>query len=493
MVQVTRPIAIPRKRKYQPTEFVGRQDELRAVDQRVAQGKKGESIDYPVLNYWGIEGSGKSWLMRHLADRYRGPGQVGPGECKYTFTALLDLGSVDPFEWTPANVASILKPAARDILAQVKGRVSDQTLARGEAFLTQVDTAIAEQEDAVSLVRSFAAWVISLTDKFVPLILLDTIEKATPEALSKIELHLLEPLASTDHVILVTAGRREVARWRRFAVRRRQDDPIELPSFTEQDTIQQLDKQGFSWPGDLIYPYSFGLPYASQTLAVAVSELSNGHRVDKEFLEKNRRYVGKWLGALADHLLEAVPTELESPLRDLSVLRIIFRGALPYLLPDELSGDMTYRSLLGDLESTRMVWWAPDRGVYLMDPSLRRILNLNLRFEHYDTFKQRHQEAFNYYRQAILTNPYDCGVLLIEALYHASYGYPDQAREKTDELFKQTLKPDNFTVSGAEFLLTRLEEDEELREALSDDLVDQVVKSVRALHHNVREMRLSAN
>ena len=220
-VQATSSIYIPQKEGYRREGFVGRQDELNAVDQRVKQGKKGEDIDYPVLNYWGIEGSGKSWLMHHLADRYRGPGHLDPEECKHTFTALLDLGSIDPFKWTTSNLVSILKPAVKDILDQVKGQVEDEERATGEALLAQINAATEDQAKPDSLVRSFVTWIISMTDQFVSVILLDTIEQATPEALSKIELHLLEPLASTNKAVLVTAGRREVARWRRFAVRRR--------------------------------------------------------------------------------------------------------------------------------------------------------------------------------------------------------------------------------------------------------------------------------
>ena len=66
-------IAIPSKRAYRRDEFVGRRKELAEITRRVAQGKRGEgSMDLPVLNFWGIEGCGKSWLMRHLARRYRG-------------------------------------------------------------------------------------------------------------------------------------------------------------------------------------------------------------------------------------------------------------------------------------------------------------------------------------------------------------------------------------------------------------------------------------
>jgi hypothetical protein len=83
--------------------------------------------------------------------------------------------------------------------------------------------------------------------------------------------------------------------------------------------------------------------------------------------------------------------------------------------------------------------------------------------------------------------------LLVEALYHAPYDYPYRVSEKIEELFNQALKPDHFTVGGAKFLLTRLEEDDECQESLSEELFIKVKESVRVLVRDVRALRLSAN
>jgi hypothetical protein len=430
--------------------------------------------------------------MRHLAQLYRGPGRLRDGERKRTCTALLDLADFDSFEWTAPNLAALLKLAIEDILKQVGGMAQEAAT----DILTRAEAATADQETAEDLIRAFVDWIIGLDEQFVPLILLDTIERATTEALSQIELHLLEPLASTDRVILITAGRREVARWRRFAVRRRQAKPIELTAFTPRETARQVKKQGFELPGELVYSYSFGLAYASQVVASAISELSNGNRVDEHFLRENEPRLGQWLAALDAQLLQTIPTDpadLQQALRVLSVLRTIRGGALHYLLP--VMKEEEHRPLLDSLETTRLVWWDSDQGTYLMAPSLRRLLNLRLRLQEPDTFAQRHGQAADYYRQAIIAHPYDCGSLLIEALYHTAYeycGYADQLPDKVNELLAEALEPDKFTVGGADFLLDRLRKDNELREALSDPVTGQVVQSVQELRRNVRRMRLSA-
>jgi hypothetical protein len=480
-------IVIPPRRVYTKSEFVGRREELDAVKRRASQGKKGEDIDQGILNFWGIEGTGKTWLMRHLAQRYRGPGRLNKGESKRTFVAFLDFVNFDLFEWTAPNLAALLKPAVEDVLEQTGDVAPEATMNLQDSL----EAAMADQETTEGLGQSFVDWIQDLTGQFVPLVLLDAIERATAETLSKIEVQLLEPLASTDRVILVTAGRREVARWRRFAVRRRQAKPIELQAFTVKETARQIEKQGFELPGELIYAYSFGLAYASQVMASAIREISNSREADEQSLRENESCLGLWLAALEDHLLEHVPPATKEALHKLCVLRTIRQGVVTWLLA--LKNEDEFRHLLNDLENTRLVWWQPKRGTYLMAPPLRRLLNLRLRLQEPDTFTQRHRRAADFYSDATTKRPYDCGPLFVEALYNTTYGYPNQLPKKLDELLAQTLEPDNFTIGGVEFLLDQLRQDDELRDALSVPLTERVVQSVQDLYHNVKRVRLSAS
>ncbi|GAB4535005.1 MAG: hypothetical protein Kow0063_18760 [Anaerolineae bacterium] len=480
-------VVIPEKRGYVREEFVGRRRELEEVAQRVSQGKKGDKIDLPVLNIWGIEGCGKSWLVRDIARRYRGPGRLRKGEQKRTFTAILDFVSFDPFEWTTPCLAALLRPAVDDIAEQV-GEVEQETYAN---LLAQIEAAEAGKEiDPKDLAHAFVIWIVGLTGRFVPIILLDTTEQVTAHAFGELELHLIEPLARTDTVILITAGRYEVARWRRFAVRNRQSKPIKLGAFSPPVTDKQIRKQGFDLPGELVYGYSFGLAYASQVMATAIRELSDGHPLDAQFLRENEHRLEPWLIALDRHLLRSVSSELADMLRALCVLRAIREEALPYLLADKKNGER-YRDLLDELEATPLVWWDSDQGTYLMPDSLRRLLSLRLRLQEPELFSKRHRQAAEYYFHVIEKNPYDCASYLIEALYHMAYGYAGQLPEMLEKLLNQVLTTDNFTVGGAEFLLEKLRKDDELRAAFPDSLLDQVIQSVETLRRDVRRMRLS--
>ena len=463
------PVAIPEKRSYTNKEFVSRKRELAEIAQRVKQGKSGANIDLPVLNFWGIEGSGKSWLLHHIAQSYQGPGRLRQGECKRTFTILLDLDGFEKFEWTPENLAKLLRPVAENIPAQLSDAI--QGFSALSAGIKDV-AAVAKTPDDLS--RIFVDWLISLTEQYVPLVLFDTIEHATSEALAQIELNLIEPLASTDKIIVVTAGRREVANWHRFAIRRRQGESLELGPLTSKDTINQVQKQGFGSTSKTVYEYSFGLAYASQIMATA--------------LQSHHYPPAVWLGVLVEHFLSDIAPELRNILRTLCVMRVIREGILPVLL----SGieEEEYRLLFDKLESTRLLWWNPQQGAYVIASPLRRMLSLELKIAKPRTFAQRHRKVADYYYKQISDKPYDCGLLLIEALYHTAYGYTAPSSQITN-LLKQALRADNFTVGGVEFLIRQIENDEEFCEALKANDLNHVLKSVQTLRRDVRRKRLS--
>ena len=482
-------VIIPDKRGYVENEFVGRDREKEVVAERVSQAKRGNRTGPPVLNFWGIEGSGKSWLLRHLAGCYRGPGELEEGEHKRTFTAMLDFKDFGRFEWTSRDVATLLKPAIEDIRRQLPESKAE-TFAE---LLVDVEAAEGGAMKADALAQAFANRIVGLVEEFVPIILLDTVERVKPHELAQLELHLIEPLVRTDSVILITAGRHELARWRRFAVRSRQSEPMPLKSLSPEDTANQVDRQGFGLPGALVYYYSFGLAYASQVMAAAIREVSNGHTVDEDFLSENAHRLEPWLAALEKHLLQdasEVAPALADDLRALCVLRAIHEGALPFLLP-EMKGDEAYRTLLDELEATPLLWWDSRQGTYQMPDSLRRLLCLRMWLQEPELFSRRHRQAVEYYLQTVKNNPYDSGLYVLEALYHMAYGYGDQVADKAQLFLAEVLKPDNFTVGGVELLLEQLQRDDELRSALPGPVLDQVTETVQALRNEVRRMRLS--
>jgi len=50
---------------YDPDKFItrARQPELERISHSVKQSLRGERIEWPVVNFWGVTGIGKSWLL----------------------------------------------------------------------------------------------------------------------------------------------------------------------------------------------------------------------------------------------------------------------------------------------------------------------------------------------------------------------------------------------------------------------------------------------
>jgi len=64
-------------RNYQPELFINRTREADAIRKNVEQAQAGQRVANPIVNFWGVRGTGKTWLLRHLQEYYRYPWDVG--------------------------------------------------------------------------------------------------------------------------------------------------------------------------------------------------------------------------------------------------------------------------------------------------------------------------------------------------------------------------------------------------------------------------------
>ena len=118
------------------------------------------------------------------------------------------------------------------------------------------------EDYAVHFVEQVTAWLAQAT----PVILLDTMDSVVQDdetAFFWLEEHLIEPLALTDRVLFVIAGRGELRRWRRFQVRRRVD-VFPLPPFDVETAGMEIRAD----PGAsrALYHHAFGHPLATEYL-----------------------------------------------------------------------------------------------------------------------------------------------------------------------------------------------------------------------------------
>mgnify|MGYP007059556968 CR=1 FL=1 len=76
--------------QYDPELFVRRESELNLIEAKVEQGRLNTAIDEPLVNFFGVGGNGKTWLMRRIQEKYRFSSDGTPVGDKPTVTIYFD-------------------------------------------------------------------------------------------------------------------------------------------------------------------------------------------------------------------------------------------------------------------------------------------------------------------------------------------------------------------------------------------------------------------
>jgi hypothetical protein len=496
--------APPEPEPYDRLYFADRQRELRLIGRKVAEGLSGYSITQPLIHIWGIRGIGKSWLLRHLRSQYGwAPGKGGRKEG--TLSTLVDFSRLRFSLRDSLTVADLLDGLVQEVEGQLGGRI-EAAAGELEAFQEELDVVRAEEKrGATAVAERFVAFVNQLSHAFVPLLLFDSTDALGKDDFSWLESRLIEPVARTDRAIVIVAGRREIPRWREFGARQRLS-VWELAAFPGEATLEQLEKRGYGYLGDVVHSLSFGHPYASQVLGQALDQIAGGRLVAEDFEEQHRARVVALLGQVEHELLRQVrPERHRDILRALSVLRKFniesARFVLSRLLDPqyEKRGDAYYLRLYEELEDTNLVWWSTDQRGYVLGTPLRCIMDLRMQKGAPESFVRRHGEARKLYERWMERNPLDRGAFLLEALYHLAntlMGKPAQeVWRQVEEYLGRFLTPGNFTVDGADAFLQLLVRDLELRDhgrVMARSVYERVVQIVRTFRDRMAGAEESA-
>src|SRR3972149_2277290 len=90
---VANPNFVQQHRPYQAGLFVNRQDEIDKIKEKIRLIQSEQSVSHSVINYWGIEGIGKSWLLHYLKDKFS---YINNDKEKYpAFTTLFDFREIE--------------------------------------------------------------------------------------------------------------------------------------------------------------------------------------------------------------------------------------------------------------------------------------------------------------------------------------------------------------------------------------------------------------
>jgi hypothetical protein len=435
----------PERNVYSQRYFVGRDAEVKDFVQKMEEGQAGYSITRPVVHLWGAPGIGKSWLLHHVCQQPSGP------------CALVDFSTMLFSARQPASIFSLLEHLDRQLQDEDEAQLEPEVQAVKDFKDKLAAIQVAEGYDQVTeLTGLFVQALEELSKRSVIMLLFDAVENLSAEDFFWLEHHLLGPLARTDRIVIVVSGRHEIPRWKEFSVRQRLERR-EIKSFNFEITKEQLQRLGVMRedPSE-IYRNTLGHPYANQVWGTLKER-------QEQKLEK-----------VESELLSDVKSEVDRDiLRTLSTLRRFnvesARELLGGILGEdyESMSDGDYLRLFERLEKTNLVYWHPERRAYVMDPSIRRIIDLRIQMGAPHIFRKRHEIAGNLYKSWFEKNPRDRGALLIEVLYHASRKIAEEAAPEVkgqitsilDEYLTEDLGADDI-----DMLRRQLQRDQDFQE-----------------------------
>jgi len=420
---------IESRRIYNSKLFVDRKPQLDLVEERVGSAYTNKFIPSPLVNFWGVKGIGKTWLLRYLNDKYQYPRK----EPEATFSLFY------AFEDNPLSqqVGTVVRTLANEIFTQLSQTIA--TDVRDDLRLAQ------DLGDATAFVDALNASAQQLT----PLLLLDNTEHIPASAWEKIEQELLEPLITSNRIIVVIAGRRQIPRWRRFEVRRRvvEYDRTRINPLAKTDIGKQLEVSRYrNISVDWLYAHTGGNPYLVDILARQATQWieENKDVADHTLIwEQHRSQLVQILKESEDGQLESVvDKELRIALYAVIPLRFYRLEAMRYMCSRQAANeepDVYYLTLLRRLDQeTEVVWWHRDRRAYVTSEVVRLVINRRHLLEEPNDLVLNHRHACAMYWNWIEDYPQASEDFIIELYFHLGNIY--LAKQNFDELHQESLK-----------------------------------------------------
>lgn len=471
--------AIEQHQMYETTLFVNREPELRIIKEKVRQAQAKGIIEDPIINFWGIKGIGKTWILHHLHYLYSYRPDTPTAPLTLPTFALLYSFSGKPEGFLLEQITHAL---ANEMLAQLASSLKTQ---EQEALLSIRDTN--NLEELVKVIQTFSHHI-------VPLILLDTAEDVRQADWEVLERSLIEPLVSTGRILVVIAGRRQAPRWRRFEVRRRAMEPEKsrLRPFDKQAVNNQIEQRQYQIPVDLLFPYTAGNPHLVDVVAQHIMTWAKGAKgvtLDRRWFEQHQQDLLKILREAEGQFLKNVPPELRSALDAVSTLRFYRVEALRAMLA--IRGvvaeqpDGYYLNTLRALDQqTEVVWWERERRAYVTSQVVRQLVNRRQLLDNRENYITRHRQAIAMYWEWVHSYPQASEDFILEIWFHLACLY--QADGNIDKLQAETKEALHFAhtrLNSDRFMILpeQLKGDRELLDLLPPDLHDELFEELGQL------------
>ncbi len=451
---------------YRLSLFVNREKRLRWISGMVKQIQSGGIAESPIVNIWVVRGIGKSWFISHLRQLYQYDGSL-------------------PDKLAPAPTFSLFHRFPKEKSGQIdyKAFISaclEQIEERLQKKFLPHEQSAYKQADKNKTIAALVELLKTLSHRFAPVILLDQAESAFDDW-ANLEKSFIEPLAMTNRIVFVIAGRRPIPEWVRFETRRRVA-PLELSrlnGFTKENIQEQINRlSGRSIDVDDIYKWSATSPLIAKELLVeSERRLGEVPLTAAIWKQHQSEILPPVYQAAVDYLFEDVPDRLIKVLKAVSVLRYYRLEGVRHTL--QLQGEEErpynyYLKLIRALEqNTEYVWWNRERRAYTTSRIVRSLLNQQQMLADPGRFIQQHRQAIEMYESWINEYPEASEDFILETWLHQASIYSLEGdAEKLEDQLKQSLTfaLENLSFDRANTLYNQFESDEELRELLPEPL-----------------------
>jgi AAA domain len=474
---------IRQPRTYHHDLFVNRESETEMIAAKV-RAAQGNFVADPIINFWGVKGIGKTWLLHELRRRYAYHMDVPSAALSLsppTF-ALLYTFPDEPSVGMPDQVARTLADEAAVQLSSV-------LFPQEHAELTQAR----DKQDIDALVKL----LISLSRRFVPLILLDNTDKVRQDDWEQLETSLIEPLVRTGRVLVVIAGRRQIPRWRRFEVRRRvmEVERSRIEPFDKQAVSRQLERHKYQIPVELFFPYTAGNPHLVDAIAHHIARWqidTESGGLNQAWFDRHQNGLLQILRASEAQLLENVSTVLLPILDAVSLLRFYRIEALRYMLvtqgiEPENRPDAYYLNLLRALDQYEVMWWDRARRAYVTSQVIRQLIGQRQLLENREQYIVKHREAVQMYWNWVREYPKASEDFIGEILFHLACLYSadgdiNELRSEAQAALRfahKHLNPDRLLV--VQMQLNDSKNDHELHDLLPEDVRNDLIRELDRL------------
>ncbi|MBM3209245.1 ATP-binding protein [Candidatus Shapirobacteria bacterium] len=447
----------PLEEPYRAEAFVGRRGILQLIEKKVECAKRGAAIR-PLVELYGVAGTGKTWLTREIARLFR------PGQQRGTAVIMVDLQA------TP-----ILEDVAQGLITSLEGQVPPlEPKPRAQTPGKMIASALAEMRER---------------DAFTPIIIFDHTEAVARTLLDLIEEDIIFPNIMGNDTIFIAAGQSREG-WKKFEVRRRVE-PTPVPRFSAEEMADLADREGLG-PETLraIGNYSFGHPLTTAALVRALKSQA-GHDgqplTPDHVVTQEQATVLPVLGRIVNEVFfkRVASEEVKHFLILASCLRKLNANPLRTLATQENKEyaekpGTFYLDMVSNMVNTYLCEWRKQLGGYGLDYQAGRILDKREELDPAtrEKWAQRHQRATAIWADFTERYPRNSAGFLLEQAYHL--GRLGRRNEVAAAISAQIQKLSGNPAIQWDFpevaaiLKERFAEDEELQQVLGETVYGEL-------------------